>query len=152
MDGSRAINRLLAAYAACRKPAGRQTFPRSVFPNDWTPSTSIETEADSVPALPQPAKDEDLFPKASNANPAVQAAVEHARAQYLRVEGERRSLWPSMDFAAPLRSAFHLQQLPEVLSARKLSANNATVGVAIHLPFPKSRATREGPGGGGGRT
>ena len=68
------------------------------------PAASIEIDPDSVPALPAPKQDpnqdKDSSAKATEANPAVQAAVEHARAQYLRVEGERRSLWPSMDFAA----------------------------------------------------
>jgi outer membrane protein TolC len=97
------------------------------------PSTSIETEADSVPALPQPAKDEDLFPKASEANPAVQAAVEHARAQYLRVDGERRSLWPSVDFAAQYALLATYNNYGEYY--KHFQPNNATVGVAVHLPF-----------------
>ena len=33
-------------------------------------------------------------------NPQVEAAVEHARAQYLRAQGEHKALWPSVDFAA----------------------------------------------------
>ncbi|MGA8636768.1 MAG: TolC family protein, partial [Candidatus Sulfotelmatobacter sp.] len=68
------------------------------------PSASIEIDPDSVPALPvvKPEADPDTesLAKATDANPVVQAAVEHARAQYLRVKGEQRSLWPSIDFAA----------------------------------------------------
>src|SRR5208282_2985171 len=61
------------------------------------PALSFETDPDSVPALPAPKPEEDLAGKAADASPTVQAAVEHARAQYLRVKAERRSLWPSVD-------------------------------------------------------
>jgi outer membrane protein TolC len=96
-------------------------------------STAIEIEADSVPALPTPKEDEGSIVRNSETNPNVQAAVEHARAQYLRVEGERRSLWPSVDFAAQYAllasynnyESYYLHFQP----------NNATVGVSIHLPF-----------------
>ncbi len=68
------------------------------------PTTSLEIDPESVPSLPavtpEGKTEEDSTGKAADANPVVQAAVEHARAQYLRVRGERKSLWPSIDFAA----------------------------------------------------
>ena len=39
-------------------------------------------------------------PRKIDSSPSVQAAVEHARAQYLRAQGEHKALWPSIDFAA----------------------------------------------------
>lgn len=97
------------------------------------PLASIELDSDSMPALPAVKPEEDLSSKITDANPTVQAAVEHARAQYLRVKAERKSLWPSVDFAAQYANlatynnydAYYLHFQP----------NNATVGVAIHLPF-----------------
>ncbi len=94
---------------------------------------SIEIDPDSVPSLPAVKQDEDLMAKTTDANPAVEAAVEHARAQYLRVKAEHRSLWPSVDFAAQYAllasynnyEAYYLRTQP----------NNATVGVSIHFPF-----------------
>src|SRR5208282_2227016 len=56
------------------------------------PALSFETDPDSVPALPAVEHEESIPERTIDANPAVQAAVEHARAQYLRVKGERRSL------------------------------------------------------------
>jgi outer membrane protein len=94
---------------------------------------SIEIDPDSVPSLPAVKQDEDLTAKTTDTNPAVEAAVEHARAQYLRVKAEHRSLWPSVDFAAQYAllasynnyEAYYLRTQP----------NNATVGVSIHFPF-----------------
>jgi outer membrane protein len=94
---------------------------------------SIEIDPDSVPSLPAVKQDEDLMAKTTDTNPAVEAAVEHARAQYLRVKAEHRSLWPSVDFAAQYAllasynnyEAYYLRTQP----------NNATVGVSIHFPF-----------------
>src|SRR5437879_847181 len=63
------------------------------------PAAGIQTEADSLPALPA-ASDPDVPSKAADSNPAVQAAFEHARAQYLRARGEHKLWVPSVDFAA----------------------------------------------------
>jgi outer membrane protein TolC len=97
------------------------------------PAASIEIDADSVPVLPAPHQNEDSFAKATEADPAVQAAVEHARAQYLRVDGERRSLWPSIDFAAQYANLTTLNNYGEYY--KHFQPNNATVGISIHLPF-----------------
>ncbi len=99
------------------------------------PAAAIEIDADSVPALPTPKEDDDSSAKDVASNPAVQAAVEHARAQYLRVEGERRSLWPSMDFAAQYALLSTYNNYQKFYQPGSFQPNNATVGVAIHLPF-----------------
>jgi outer membrane protein len=97
------------------------------------PVGSFEIDPDSVPALPAPKQDQDSLGKATETNPAVQAAVEHARAQYFRVKGERRSLWPSIDFAAQYANLASYNNYERFY--RSFQPNNATVGVAIHLPF-----------------
>ncbi len=113
------------------------------------PAASIEPDPDTLPALPS-VKTEELSPegtrgaksglnvegaasRAVDANPAVQAAVEHARAEYLRVKGEQRSLWPSVDFAAQyaLLSTFNHYST----YYNHFQPNNATIGISIHLPF-----------------
>jgi outer membrane protein TolC len=99
------------------------------------PSTSIETDPDSVPALPVTKPEEDTVSKTATANPSVQASVEFARAQYLRVEGERRSLWPSVDFAAQYANLATFNNYQRYYQPHSFQPNNATVGVAIHLPF-----------------
>jgi outer membrane protein TolC len=97
------------------------------------PIASIEIDPDSVPALPVAKQDEDLSVKSTEANPVVLAAVEHARAQYLRVAGERRSLWPSVDFAAQYANLATYNNYDAYY--KTFQPNNATVGIAIHLPF-----------------
>jgi outer membrane protein TolC len=101
------------------------------------PAASFDVDPDSVPALPavkQEAEPEtESLAKATDANPVVQAAVEHARAQYLRVKGERRSLWPSVDFAAQYANLATYNNYDAYY--KHFQPNNATVGIAIHLPF-----------------
>ena len=99
------------------------------------PSASLEIDPDSVPALPVVKEREDFSSKATDANPLVQAAVEHARAQYLRVKAERRSLWPSMDFAAQYANLASFNNFEKYYQKSTFQPNNATVGVVIHLPF-----------------
>jgi outer membrane protein len=117
------------------------------------PPVSIEPDPDSLPAL-APVKSEeerstdskreagngedakreqDQASRTVDSNPAVEAAVEHARAEYLRVKGEQRSLWPSVDFAAQyaLLSTFNHYST----YYNHFQPNNATIGISIHLPF-----------------
>jgi outer membrane protein TolC len=103
------------------------------------PAASAEIDPDSVPALPAVKRDvepeADFLAKAADANPVVQAAVEHARAQYLRVAGEHRSLWPSIDFAAQYANLATFNHYDHYYQPGSFQPNNATVGVAIHFPF-----------------
>src|SRR5581483_9708788 len=112
------------------------------------PAAGIQTEPDSIPA--PPATPQESNENAAASSPSVQAAVEHARAQYLRAQGERRALWPSVDFAAQyaLLSKFNNFQnyyipsrpcvtpLGEFLCVtNSFQQNNATVGVSIRFPL-----------------
>ena len=114
------------------------------------PAATLQTDPDSIPDPPASAPTEDAVKDASSSNPAVQAAVENARAQYLRAQGEHRSLLPSIDFAAQyaLLSKFNNYQnyyipsrpcttsLGEFLCVTSsFQQNNATVGVSIRFPL-----------------
>jgi len=98
------------------------------------PALSIQVDPDSVPVAPAINEDADLLSKTTEANPAVQAAVEHARAQYLREKGEKRSLWPSMDFAAQYANLASFNNYEKYYRAG-FQPNNITIGVALHFPF-----------------
>ena len=95
-----------AALRCTRPPAHRRGARRSrrasraSLQTHGLPAANIQTDPDSIPAPPRAAPTEDAAKDAAASNPAVQAAVEHARAQYLRAQGEHRALWPSIDFAA----------------------------------------------------
>jgi outer membrane protein TolC len=100
------------------------------------PAASFDIDPDSLPELPTAKPDEktdDIATKAADANPTVQAAVEHARAQYLRVQGEHKSLWPSIDFAAQYALLASYNNYDSYY--QRSQPNNATVGIAIHFPF-----------------
>ncbi len=114
------------------------------------PAANIQTDPDSIPAPPATATSPETPKEAAASNPSVQAAVEHARAQYLRAQGEHRSLWPAVDFAAQyaLLSKFNNYQnyyipskpcttpLGEFLCVtNNFQQNNATVGVNIRFPL-----------------
>jgi len=120
-------------------------------------ASSIQTDPDSIPTSPA-APAEDATKDAAASNPSVEAAVEHARAQYLRAQGEHRVLWPSIDFAAQyaLLSKFnnfqnyYIPSRPCVTSlgeflcvTSSFQQNNATVGVSIRFPlFNASQRSR----------
>jgi outer membrane protein TolC len=97
------------------------------------PATGIQTEVESIPALPPVAFDEDAPTKAADSSPAVQSALAHARAQYLRAEGEHRSLLPTVDFAAQYALLSTYNNYDQFY--KSFQRNNATVGVAIRFSF-----------------
>ena len=114
------------------------------------PAMTIQTDPDSIPAPPAAAPSDAAVKDAATSNPSVEAAVEHARAQYLRAQGEHKALWPSVDFAAQyaLLSKFNNYQnyyipskpcttsLGEFLCVtNQFQQNNATVGVSIRFPL-----------------
>jgi outer membrane protein TolC len=121
-------------------------------------AATIETDPDSIPVPPAAPPAEEQNQDAVPAMPSVQAAVEHARAQYLRARGEHRALWPSIDFAAQyaLLSKFnnfqnyYIPSRPCVTSlgeflcvTNKFQQNNATIGVSIRFPlFNASQRSR----------
>ena len=121
-------------------------------------AASIQTDPDSIPVAPAPAENPAPAQDAAASNPSVQAAMEHARAQYLRAQAEHRTLWPSVDFAAQyaLLSKFNNYQnyyipsrpcitpIGEVLCVTSsFQQNNATIGVSIRFPlFNASQRSR----------
>jgi outer membrane protein TolC len=136
MDGSKARLSVARVRLRLAEAAGAADVLREHLSSlTGMPIAAFEIDPESVPALPVVKQEtqEDLSAKSTEANPIVQAAVEHARAQYLRVKAERKSLWPSVDFAAQYAllasynnyEAYYLHFQP----------NNATVGISIHLPF-----------------
>jgi outer membrane protein len=112
----------------------------------------IQTEGDTLPAFPAVATDsrnDDAPARAADSSFSVKSAVEHARAQFLRAQGEHRSLLPTIDFAAQyaLFSTFNNYQnyyIPQKECVTSIGTflcptdtfkrNNATVGVSIRIP------------------
>jgi outer membrane protein TolC len=97
------------------------------------PPGSLEIDPDSIPALPSAKQDSDVAERSADQNPAVQAALEEARAQFLRVKGEKRALWPTMDFAAQYANLTTINNYQRFY--RDFQPNDVTVGAAVRLPF-----------------
>jgi outer membrane protein TolC len=117
------------------------------------PAIGIQTEGDPLPAFPALAADsksDDAPARAAENSLSVKSAVEHARAQFLRAQGEHRSLLPTVDFAAQyaLFSTFNNYQnyyIPQrecvtsigtfLCPSGAFQRNNATIGVNIRIPI-----------------
>jgi outer membrane protein TolC len=95
-------------------------------------AATIETVQESIPAIAPLAQD-DPVDRAVKNNPAIQAAEEHARAQYLRARGEHRALLPSVDFAAQYARLAQYNNYD--LFFKTFEANNATIGVVMRFPI-----------------
>jgi outer membrane protein TolC len=113
-------------------------------------ASSIATDPDALPDFPALPQDASTPAHAAVTNPNAQAAEEHARAQYLRAQGEHRAWWPSVDFAAQYAllsrfNNFQEYEIPakpcpvagtEVLCVDdSFRQNNATVGLSIRFPL-----------------
>lgn len=151
LDGTRA--RLSAARVRLRIAEARgaaDVLREHLSKLTGLPAANIQTDPDSIPAPPAAPSNEDAAKDAAASSPSVQAAVEHARAQYLRAQGEHKSLWPSFDFAAQyaLLSKFnHFQNyyipakpcpvdgVSVLCTATGFQQNNATLGVSIRFPL-----------------
>ncbi len=138
MDGSKARLSVARVRLRLAEAAGAADVLREHLSKlTGLPTVSFEIDPDSVPALPavkaEDKPEADSVAKATDTSPTVQAAVEHARAQYLRVRGERKSLWPSVDFAAQYANLATYNNYDAYY--KHFQPNNATVGVSIHLPF-----------------
>jgi outer membrane protein TolC len=134
MDGSKARLSLARLRLRLAEAGGAADVLREHLSRlTGLPTASFEIDPESVPALPVVKPEQDSSDKAADANPVVQAAVEHARAQYLRAKGEHRSLWPSVDFAAQYANLATYNNYDAYY--KHFQPNNATVGVAIHFPF-----------------
>ena len=96
------------------------------------PAADIQTE-DSLPAMPEITAQENA--PAVDANAAVRAAVEHARAQYLIAKGEHKSWLPSLDFGAQYAVLSKFNNYQTYFQPGSFVRNNATIGGVIRFSF-----------------
>jgi len=95
--------------------------------------SEIQIASESIPQMPAIPEDDEQVSAATKNNPGAQAAEERARAAYLRAQGEHKSLWPHVDFAAQYALLAKYNNY-DVFYAH-YQANNATIGVSIQFPF-----------------
>jgi outer membrane protein TolC len=140
MDGSKARLSVARIRLRLAEAAGAADVLREHLSKlTGLPAASFEIDSNSQPALPavnQDAQSEQAaVSKAADENPNVQAALEHARAQYLRLRGEKKSLWPSMDFASQYANLATYNNYQKYYQPHSFQPNNVTIGIALHLPF-----------------
>jgi outer membrane protein len=99
------------------------------------PAANIETESESMPALPEVKQEDDLAGKAVVASPGVQAADSRATADRLRARGEHRAALPSVDFAAQYGLLAAYNNYQDFFQPGSFQRHNATLGVVIKLPI-----------------
>src|SRR5439155_1119869 len=99
------------------------------------PAPSIETAAESMPALPEVRQTDDLAGKTVQTNAALQAANEHAMAQRFRARGEHRALWPTADFASQYALLATFNNYQDFFRPGSFQKHNATIGVVLRFPF-----------------
>jgi outer membrane protein TolC len=98
------------------------------------PAASIDADPDSIPAIAD--KPDDVAADAVQASPAVQAANLRAQAEEFRAQAERKSLWPTLDFAAQYALLdTTLNNYQQFFQPGSFQRHNATIGVAIRFPF-----------------
>jgi outer membrane protein TolC len=104
------------------------------------PAEELGTDPNSIPSLPEFKQDEDLARRAIGVNPAVKAAEQQATARLLNAEGEYRSLFPSVDFAAQYALLANFNNYDVYI--KNFQHHNVTGGLVFRLPFfdPVQRA------------
>ncbi len=99
------------------------------------PPASFVIDPDSIPAFPAAKQDDGSAEKTADDNPGVKAAMEEAHAQYLRVQGEKKALWPTMDFAAQYANLTTINDYQRFYRPGSFQPNNITIGAAVRFPF-----------------
>jgi outer membrane protein TolC len=95
------------------------------------PAGEIQLASDSLPPAPDAAHQD----VTADSNPLVQAAVDHARAQYLRAQAEHKIWLPSLDFAAQYAVLSRFNNYQTYFQPNSFTRNNATVGGVIRFNF-----------------
>jgi outer membrane protein TolC len=99
------------------------------------PAASIETIPDSMPALPEVKREDDLVAKAEQSSLAVQFTQAHASALDFRARGEHRALWPTVDFAAQYALLASFNNYEKYFQPGSFQQHNATIGLVLRFPF-----------------
>jgi len=107
------------------------------------PVSAIQTSTETIPEMPPVAQDQDLPSEAVKNNPLVKVADAAAHAKAFRAEGERKQLYPSVDYVGQYAVLARFNNYDEFF--QKFQRHNVTAGVAIRFPFfnPVQRAAAD---------
>ncbi len=114
------------------------------------PAAGLQTEGDTLPAFPATSSDENAPERAADDSPAYKSAVEHARGQFLKAQGEHRMWMPELDFAAQYAELSTFNNYQDYFQPTRpcntsvgtvlcpsgtFQRSNATLGVSIRIPI-----------------
>src|ERR1700687_2543203 len=99
------------------------------------PVSSIELAPETIPALPPVAAEEELSEKAIATSPVIKFAEQHSLAEAMRALGERRALYPSVDFSAQYARFSTFNNYTRFFPAGTFQKDNATIGIALKIPL-----------------
>jgi outer membrane protein TolC len=107
------------------------------------PVSAIQTSTETIPEMPPVAQDQDLPSEAVKNNPLVKVADAAAQAKAFRAEGDRKQLYPSVDYVGQYAVLARFNNYDEFF--QKFQRHNVTAGIAIKFPFfnPMLRATAD---------
>lgn len=97
--------------------------------------SSIEIALDTMPALPALPENEDLSKRAVANSPAVKLAEQHSIAEVMRASGERRALYPSIDFSAQYARFTTFNNYQTFFPPGTFQPDNATIGLGLRIPL-----------------
>ncbi len=103
------------------------------------PTASVEIDPESVPPLPavtpEVKSEEDSYGQSRRCESRSTGRGRTCARPIPAGKGERKSLWPSIDFAAQYANLATYNNYQRYYQPHSFQPNNATIGVAIHLPF-----------------
>jgi cobalt-zinc-cadmium efflux system outer membrane protein len=107
------------------------------------PVTAIQTSTETIPEMPAVAQGQDLPGEALKSSPAVKMADAAAQAKEFRARGERKQLYPAIDFVGQYAVLARFNNYDEFF--QKFQRHNVTAGIAIRFPFlnPVQRAAAD---------
>jgi outer membrane protein TolC len=98
----------------------------------------LVTDIASVPPRPEVHQQDDLAARALANNAAIKAADERAKSAALRAGAEHRQLDPTIDLVGDYGLFTKYNGLDQLFPQGQFSRNNATLGLAIRVPFLNS--------------
>jgi cobalt-zinc-cadmium efflux system outer membrane protein len=107
------------------------------------PVTAIQTSTETIPEMPAVAQGQDLPGEALKNSPVVKMADAAAQAKEFRARGERKQLYPAIDFVGQYSVLARFNNYDEFF--QKFQRHNVTAGIAIRFPFlnPVQRAAAD---------
>ena len=107
------------------------------------PVAAIQTSTETIPEMPAVPQDQDLPDEALKNNPVVRIADAAAQAKEFRARGERKQLYPAIDFVGQYAVLARFNNYDEFF--QKFQRHNLTAGIAIRFPFfnPVQRAAAD---------